>query len=306
MHNNETWVPDICLYHFPCDDGFAAAWVVRSKWPDVTLCPTNYGMPFPDVDIAGKNVLIVDFSYKPDVLADMAKKAKTIIILDHHKSAAEDLMDVNQVAHFNHAHAFHYFDSGQGHNTTNNVVAEFDMQKSGAGLAWKFCFPRDPVPTLICHIEDRDLWRMDLENTRAISLMIRSYPYDFDTWTGLVEQCSDSSMNGRRVRFINEARAIERFYDRQIADLVPTATLKTIGKWHGVPVAHAPGSFASDVAHELLNAHPDAPFAAVVVDAHGGHTYSLRSEDSRQDVSEVARTFGGGGHRNAAGFRMPG
>jgi nanoRNase/pAp phosphatase (c-di-AMP/oligoRNAs hydrolase) len=59
------------------------------------------------------------------------------------------------------------------------------------------------------------------------------------------------------------------------------------------------------VAHELLKAHPAAPFAAVVVDVHGGRTWSLRSEDSRQDVSEVAKGFGGGGHRNAAGFRVP-
>jgi uncharacterized protein len=42
-----------------------------------------------------------------------------------------------------------------------------------------------------------------------------------------------------------------------------------------------------------------------VVEAYGSRTWSLRSEDSRQDVSEVASTFGGGGHRNAAGFRVP-
>jgi len=72
-----------------------------------------------------------------------------------------------------------------------------------------------------------------------------------------------------------------------------------------VPVAHAPYAFASDLAHEMLKAYPQAPFAAVVVDAYGGRTYSLRSEDGRRDVSEVARSFGGGGHRNAAGFRVP-
>jgi nanoRNase/pAp phosphatase (c-di-AMP/oligoRNAs hydrolase) len=32
--------------------------------------------------------------------------------------------------------------------------------------------------------------------------------------------------------------------------------------------------------------------------------YSLRSEDSREDVSEVAKQFGGGGHRNAAGYQI--
>lgn len=45
------WKPDVCIYHFPCDDGFAAAWVVNRKWPDVKLAPTNYGLPFPDVEL---------------------------------------------------------------------------------------------------------------------------------------------------------------------------------------------------------------------------------------------------------------
>lgn len=102
-----------------------------------------------------------------------------------------------------------------------------------------------------------------------------------------------------------EAESIERFYDRKLAEMLPTATVKKIGNWDGVPVAHAPYAFASDLAHEMLKSHPDAPFAAVVVDAYGGRTYSLRSEDSREDVAEVARSFGGGGHRNAAGFRVP-
>lgn len=31
----------------------------------------------------------------------------------------------------------------------------------------------------------------------------------------------------------------------------------------------------------------------------------MDDDDLRQDVSEVARMFGGGGHRNAAGFRVP-
>jgi nanoRNase/pAp phosphatase (c-di-AMP/oligoRNAs hydrolase) len=34
--------------------------------------------------------------------------------------------------------------------------------------------------------------------------------------------------------------------------------------------------------------------------------WSLRSRDDREDVSEIAASFGGGGHRNAAGFRFVG
>ena len=46
-----TWKPDVCIYHFPCDDGFASAWIARMRWPDLVMAPTNYGQPFPDVDL---------------------------------------------------------------------------------------------------------------------------------------------------------------------------------------------------------------------------------------------------------------
>lgn len=299
-----TWKPDICIHHSPCDDGFASAWIVRRKWPDTIIKGTNYGLPFPDIDITGKHLLVADFSYKPEVLCELGNRAASIVILDHHKTADADLKDfkigICGGAKFAANDIEGIFCDFADLNRPP-IVARFDMGRSGAGLTWEFCFPDEPTPWLIQHIEDRDLWRMALPDTRRVSLLLRSYTYDFDIWTKLIEQDDTHSMSN----LLADATSIERFYDQKLAEMVPTATLKAIGKWKGVPVAHAPYAFASDLAHELLKSHPEAPFAAVIVDAYGARTYSLRSEDSRQDVSEVARQFGGGGHRNAAGFRVP-
>ncbi len=299
------WKPDACFYHFPCDDGFASALVARRKWPDIQLFPTNYGQPMPAVDLDGMNLLIVDFSYKPDVLLELAGKASSIVILDHHKTALEDLaqfaVELCSGARFvvDDVEAMLRDYRELGHPP---IIAEFDMDRSGAGMTWDFCFPDKQRPRLIDHIEDRDLWRLELPETRRLSLFLRSLPYDFDMWNGELEAFEFET---DRNKILQQADGIERFYDRKIDEMVPTAVLKKIGEWDGVPVAHAPYAFASDLAHELLKKHPEAPFAAVVVDAYGGRTYSLRSEDDREDVSAVARKFGGGGHRNAAGFRMP-
>lgn len=298
-----TWKPDVCFYHFPCDDGFASAWIVRKKWPDVALFGTNYGLPLPTVDLTGKHLLIADFSYKPDVLAKLGNLAASIVILDHHKTAEADLADfkvgVSPSAKFAAADMEGMF-RDLAEIDRPPIVARFEMDRSGASLTWEFCFPDEPMPALIAHVEDRDLWRMALQNTRSISLLLRSYPYDFTVWDDLAK-----TLESHPALVVTEARGIERFFDRKLAEIIPTATLKDIGKWKGVPVAHAPYAFASDLAHELLKEYPTAPFAAVVVDAYGARTYSLRSEDSREDVSEVAKSFGGGGHRNAAGFRVP-
>ena len=299
------WRPDVCIYHFPCDDGFAAAWIVRRKWPDVVMAPTNYGQMFPDVNYRGKNILIADFSYKPDAISElmMSYGARSIVMLDHHKTAQADLkeftVEMGGDAKFTAGDMEGLFrDFAELDRPA--VAARFDMDRSGASLAWEFCFPDQPMPVFIQLIEDRELWRLKLKETRAFSLYLRSYAMDFATWDRIADLIErDPNL------VLGEALSIERFYDQKLAEMVPTATLKSIGKWKGVPVAHAPYAFASDLANLLLKVHPEAPFAAVVVDAYGGRTYSLRSEDSRQDVSEVARTFGGGGHRNAAGFRVP-
>ena len=68
--------PDVCLYHHPCADGFTAAWACWKRWPAADYVGANYGRPAPDV--TGKNVLIVDFSYKRaelDALSDLGRPA---------------------------------------------------------------------------------------------------------------------------------------------------------------------------------------------------------------------------------------
>lgn len=300
------WKPDVCLYHFPCDDGFAAAWVVRQRWPDCRLEPTNYGLPLPD-GLAGKNILMVDFSLKRDAMLELARYARSVVVLDHHASAQDELRDFTVGWNPIHPDAPEFtgwqvmLDDPRT-DPTHRVLAHFDMSRSGAQLAWGFIRPFLPPPLIVNFVADRDLWRFAIPNSRKFSLFLRSHPYDFDVWTDIADRLN-ADLTGDGV--LAEAAAIERYHDARIAELVPTATLQRIGEWAGVPVAHAPYTFASDLGHALLKAHPDAPFAAVVVDAYGARTFSLRSENSREDVSKVARAFGGGGHRNAAGFRVP-
>ena len=46
-------------------------------------------------------------------------------------------------------------------------------------------------------------------------------------------------------------------------------------------------------------------YASTYYDTPTVRRFSLRSTDLGVDVSEIARFFGGGGHRNAAGFEVP-
>lgn len=288
--------PDICIYHAPCADGFTAAWAVWRRWPDIVFHPGVYGEAPPDV--AGKHVLIVDFSYRKAVLLEMAESAASITILDHHKSAAADLEEfaiLNPVSANDIDELLAMTQPGLG-----NIRAEFDMGRSGAMMAWQFCHPRVPAPRLVQHVQDRDLWRFDLYGTREIQAVVFSHDYAFDTWDRLAATCEDP--DGRKA-IIEQGMALERKHHKDVGELLgQTRRFMVIGGHRG-PVANIPYTMASDAANRLAEGNP---FAACYFDrADGQRVFSLRSHDSGEDVSKIAFAYGGGGHARAAGFQAP-
>jgi oligoribonuclease NrnB/cAMP/cGMP phosphodiesterase (DHH superfamily) len=258
----------ICIYHGNCADGFGAAWVVRKALGDIEFHSGKYQESPPDV--TGKDVVMVDFSYKRPTLLEMSAKANSILILDHHKTAVEDLVDLPE-----------------------NVTAKFDMEHSGAMLTWKHFFPGQEPPPLLLHIEDRDLWRFALDNTRQIQANVFSFPYDFQVW--------DMLMSAAPETLVIDGTAIERKHFKDIRELLGVTTRDMLIGGHRVPVANLPYTMSSDAGHEMTKADS---FAACYWDTPNGRVFSLRSNDDGVDVSEVAKQYGGGGHRNAAGFTV--
>ena len=296
-----SWKPDVMLYHANCADGFGAAWAAWMRWrDDIRYVPASYGQAPPDV--AGKHVLIGDFSYPAATIVTMAKTAASVVILDHHKTAESDLQLWTYEREGDPLGA----DEVPGLLSKLNellmpsIVAQFDMERSGARMVWEFCHDT-AAPFLIDLIEDRDLWRFRHEETKPFALWLRSEPFDFERWE-LIAQDLGEAREGDRV--MAEARAMLRFYDQKVSEMVALARPMKIGG-HVVPAVNCPPMFASDVGNALLVKHPAAPFSACYSDQGEARGFSLRSEDARQDVSAIAKRYGGGGHRNAAGFGVP-
>lgn len=286
-----TYCPDICIYHSPCADGFTAAWAVWKKWDGVVFHEGVYGKAPPDV--TGLHVLLVDFSYKRPVLEQMAQSAASITILDHHKSAKADLESWS-------IDAFSYLESRawlQG----QNIRAWFDMEKSGARMAWEFCFPGERIPKLVLHVEDRDLWKFELPGTREIQACVFSHQYTFSNWNTLAANCDDLQ---KWTELFAQGSAIERKHHKDVGELVLETCRSMLIGGHRVLVANLPYTMASDAAGMLALR---APFGACYFDrADGRRIFSLRSRgEDGADVSEIAKRYGGGGHRNAAGFQAP-
>lgn len=292
----DLYKPDICIYHGDCLDGFGAAWAIHLKWPDCDFRPGWYGKPLPTDGIDGKHVLFVDFSAPELQLLEIGHRAASVVVLDHHKTAEADLARFAQNKRDIENCAAHLAERRTAGLVP--IVAYFDMDRSGAMMAWDLVsdggFYR--LPDLLMYIGDRDLWNFHFSDmTRAVCAALQTYPMDFDVWDGWRWNVEPLDVEGRGVLRANRM---------SIEKLLKEVRFQTVGgNPTPVPTVNAPYQFASDAGHAMLEKFPDAPFAAAFfVRADGYIQWSLRSETHREDVSAIAKANGGGGHRNAAGF----
>jgi oligoribonuclease NrnB/cAMP/cGMP phosphodiesterase (DHH superfamily) len=293
----------LCIYHAGCVDGFAAAWVVRrffrSRGEVIDFVAVQYGEASPDV--AGRDVIMVDFSFKRPEINRMIGRdggARSILILDHHKTAEQELAGFRRPEDTWDNHLDSVFRDCVENIPEPSVYALFDMERSGAGLAWDWFFPAVARPRLIQHVEDRDLWRFRLSETRDLHACLSSHPYDFEVWDELHRR---SRHQDGLAALAREGSAIDRKLQKDIAAILATPPRRMVIGGISVPVVNAPGIWASDLAGQLAETEP---FAAVYFDMPHARVFSLRSRgEGGADVQEIAKRYGGGGHRNAAGFQ---
>lgn len=272
----------LVIYHGNCADGFSAAWCFWHKFGSaVEFFPGVYQQDPPDV--TGREVYLVDFSYKRPVVERMLAVAASVTLIDHHKTAIEDLGPLFRT------------DSWTGGPPVLNFFV--DLDRSGATLAWDYLFPGQDRPLLLGHIEDRDLWRFSLPNTREIQAFVFSHEYTFEMW--------DKLMAADQVELLQmtaAGAAIERKHRKDVAELVAVCRRRMVIGGHDVPVASLPYTYVSDAAHEMAKGEP---FAACYWDTPESRTFGLRATDEGIDVSAIAKQYGGGGHAKAAGFSVP-
>lgn len=272
----------VVLYHGPdCQDGFAsafAAWTIlgdRAKYQ-----PVQYGQPVPLTD-DGADVYVVDFSFSREQLIALARRSNRVIVLDHHKTARDALAGLD--------------------GTVPGLSVTFDMEKSGAVLAWEHFHPGEPVPALLRYVQDRDLWRWALPHSREVSAALAVEPRDFGRWAEVMREFSGGG--SPPMSLLLRGEAILAYQARLFASLCDRAAQRDIAGYD-VPSVNSP-ILQSEIGEELLRRNPDTKFVGVFFTADDDAViWSLRSRPDF-DVSEVAVWYGGGGHRQAAGFRVP-
>jgi len=269
----------LVLYHAGCNDGWCAAVVAAHRFTvgDVQLVPAPYGSPPPVTldDVCDRDVLVLDVTWPLEEVIGHMTVARSFEVFDHHSGAAGRMEDYRE-------------------ETDTHVV--FDESRSGARIAWDELMGGDP-PWLVQYVQDRDLWHFKLAASAEINAYLKALPHELDVWFDLLQWTTPPMYvrDGGAGILMRDARHIE--YIMRNADEV------TLGGYT-VPAVNS-CVLPSELGHALA---PEHPFAAVwyeiVRDGEAQIRVSLRSNKNGVDVSEVAKRYGGGGHKHAAGFTV--
>ncbi|MBI2024568.1 MAG: hypothetical protein HYT03_00540 [Candidatus Harrisonbacteria bacterium] len=261
----------VILYHGECMDGTGGGWAAWKKFGNKA---DYYGLKHGDSlpsGLKGKEIYVVDFSFKEPLMQKIVRENKKVIALDHHVSAKKSTKM---------AHEYVY-----------------ELNKSGAMIAWQYFHPNKKVPRLTRHIQDLDLWKFKVPGTKELTAYVQMIDLNFKNFDKIARDLENSK---RRRSYFEKGGLLLRYEKEMIERLLKGAeTVKFAGRKIlavNSPVLH------SEVGAELVKKKP--PIALVWSEKSGALRISLRS-NGKVDVSKIAARYGGGGHKPAAGFSFP-
>lgn len=288
------------IYHGGCPDGLTAAWLIArsDRTKPARAFAHHHGNEPQQQPPGGGELWCLDLAFPPETLERWSGRFNRIITLDHHKTNA-------------HIHA--------GHNQTldetlaqvedpswRGIATTIDLTRSGCGLAAEAAAHLNPAtatPDFVYDIEDRDLWAWRREGSRDVCFALDE-AFQQEKFSAVCAKLELATLVTRETLKERGAPLAAQF-DETCLHYAQNADWHTIAG-HRIPLAEVSDAYyGSQTASILLSTHPNAPFAGYKhTDEYGDIKIGLRSEDSREDVAAIAEKHGGGGHRNAAGFKL--
>ena len=259
----------VVLYHGDCSDGFGGAWAAWKKFGDTADYIPVFHQHKPPEGLVDKEIYMIDFTYPEPLLREMIEKNKRVTAMDHHESNKQVTM------------------------MTQGGI--YDVNHSGSVLAWKHFHLGTDIPLILKYIEDYDLWRHEMPDTKEIFAYLDLYDFNFETWSKLAEEIEDEEKFKEIVekgKFIlqYQNKLINRIVNRN-AEVVEFEGIKTYA-------INSP-DFRSEVGAMTVEALP--PIAIIWYQRKNEIMISLKS-DGTVDVSQLAKKYDGGGHLASAGF----
>lgn len=269
----------IVMYHADCLDGFGSAFIAHMQFgDDADYIPVKYNRPVPEMDYSGKAVYLLDFAYPREEMLALKDKCGKLICLDHHIGRKNDIAGIP---------GCHFFED-----------------RSGVGATW-FWFNDAEMPLMFEYIQDRDLWKFKYFRTKMFCAALHAEKMDFSVWGEIYENSlNEDSLSEFCVAGSYILKADDKEMQKLLKNRHPVLLLRESDSVQVLGMAvNASPRYASEIGHKLAM-YPEIDFGMVYSynGAERKWMVQLRSTDEKADVCEIAKRYGGGGHRNASGF----
>lgn len=283
---------DIIIHHNADPDGIFSGAIALKKYPDAQVIGYNYEPEFGHIieACAGKRVVMVDVS--PKYWLDMhrlLKVAESVTWIDHHPTALAQMETEKTRVYY------------------INFEPVYEPEKWGAARkTFQYFYPGEPVPPVIEYVAGYDAFR-----DYGTQVWDKYYfPFRFavarlDTPAKVLEVFNlDNKGEPRLMEYLAKGRAVAQYIDDENRALVNNHNLVRPAVFHTDKNRYRVLCVNKGLFGDMFKSIDLQPYDFCVgyFREASGWKISLRGAGKGHDLGAIARTFGGGGHKDAAGF----
>ena len=275
----------VLVLHHDDEDGFMSAAVIDSYIDDICTDDTEesefkavqYGQEVPWELINGDtNVIIVDFSYKAEILDEINSKAKSLFVFDHHSNNSDEVIN----------HPRMIFDTASG--CCLNI---FNLLFKGMN-----------TPDVLRAVGSRDVWDFSWKHTKAISSGfiatydnkdIESYRRSLTLDEGAITQIASVGQI-----LVNQTQQVS---EQMAKKAIPVTISRMSVEFEFMAINM---SMMHSEIGEAIYTSTGKRVLMYFFESTGKLVCSMRSNEAAGNVGAIAKSMKGGGHDYAAGFSI--
>lgn len=264
----------IVFYHDDLD-GFTGAWAAwkklrdKAEYMELGYDTKNYDFIF---QLEDKEIYMIDYSLKTREMLNLASTNK-VILIDHHLSSKE----------------------------TAGLLpgSVFDDKHSAAFLSWRYFHGRKKAPLIVLYVQDYDIWKFKLPHSKELTTVLNLHSFNFKVWEKISRMFQDKN---KRKELVKKGQAIVDYQKYLIGDLAGRGQ-EVVFEGHNAVAVNSP-FLSSEIGNHI---YTKTGKIGVVWSYKGKDKpkihVSLRG-NGKINLSELAKKFGGGGHKASAGFAI--
>jgi oligoribonuclease NrnB/cAMP/cGMP phosphodiesterase (DHH superfamily) len=235
------------------------------------------------------HLIITDLSFSFEIMNFFYKKFKeNLIWIDHHKRITDEL-------------------EKEFSKQKIKITGIRDFKHAACFLVWKF-FKKD-APDFVKYVQDMDLWTFKLENSKEFIAGIDTFkgPFTKKNINFILKFIDVDYFNKQKQKIIERGKIIQEHQIKHVKEQLFSGKIIDFfgNKAFVVNSIFIPGVFAEVIFKEKK--YKSAEILIIWYKDHNTNKFKFslrRRENSKVDLSLIAKKLGGGGHPAASGFTL--